>query len=404
MSYKLIKVGRGADNDIVLNHDEISTHHVEFFMDESGLVFITDMNSNNGSYVNNIRMTSSAQLQPNDKVRLGTIEIDWMDYFRIKPQSFSTKPNRVSSKKSESSGVPLYAYIIIAVVFLCGGIYALNEFVLTDQNTNESSSNSSSQSSSGGSSGTTSEDSELTIPKDIEYNYDCLGTDLLNEASALESDLINMTGIEVTVEEEEEVGKEVYDQMKEEYDFTNGVYLNRCQTIMDRLVPHIKDAKGFNYKIYVMETEMINAFTVGGYIFVTTGIIDFSKNDSELACIIGHEIAHNERGHIEKQVKKNKFNQGLFGDVFGEVATGLGNMFTAPFNQKNETESDFYGIGYAYAAGYDPCVSIELWKRMSEDESEFNHLENMMRTHPFSIKRSECCRNHIESNYNKTCP
>ena len=90
--------------------------------------------------------------------------------------------------------------------------------------------------------------------------------------------------------------------------------------------------------------------------------------------------------------------------LFGEVATGLSNMFTAPFNQKNETESDFYGIGYAYAAGYDPCVSIELWKRMSEDESEFNHLENMMRTHPFSIKRSECCRNHIESNYNKTCP
>ena len=51
MSYKLIKVGRGSDNDIVLNHDEISTHHVEFFMDESGLVFITDMNSKNGTYV-----------------------------------------------------------------------------------------------------------------------------------------------------------------------------------------------------------------------------------------------------------------------------------------------------------------------------------------------------------------
>ena len=60
---------------------------------------------------------------------------------------------------------------------------------------------SSSKSSSGGSNGNTSEDSELTIPKVIEYNYDCLGTDLLNEASALESDLINMTGIEVTVED-----------------------------------------------------------------------------------------------------------------------------------------------------------------------------------------------------------
>ena len=115
-------------------------------------------------------------------------------------------------------------------------------------------------------------------------------------------------------------------------------------------------------------------------------------------------MAHNERGHLEREIKKYKFNQGLFGDFLGDVATQLSRMLTKPFNQKNETESDFYGIGYAFGAGYDVCVSIGLWKRMSEDESDFNHLDNIIRSHPFSIKRADCCRSHIESNYNKICP
>ena len=94
----------------------------------------------------------------------------------------------------------------------------------------------------------------------------------------------------------------------------------------------------------------------------------------------------------------------MFGDFFGGMATGLSSIITTPFNQRNETESDYYGIGYAHKAGYDICASIDLWERMSEDESDFNELENMMRSHPYSKKRSECCRNHIETNYNKTCP
>ena len=115
MSFKLIKVGRGKDNDIVLGQDQISTHHAEFFMDESGLVFLTDMNSKNGTYVNDIRLTSSIQLQPNDKVRFGSIEIDWMDYFRIKPKGANRRSKSHTEKRRKSTGVPLYAYIIIAV-------------------------------------------------------------------------------------------------------------------------------------------------------------------------------------------------------------------------------------------------------------------------------------------------
>ena len=374
-------------------------------MDESGLVFLTDMNSKNGTYVNDTRLTSSIQLQPNDKVRFGTIEIDWMDYFRIKPKGANRRSKSHTEKRRKSIGVPLYAYIIIATVFLCGGIFAINEFILTKDNQDESvSSNTSSPSEDKEITSGNEQELEPNIPQNIEYNYNCLGTDLLNEASSLEAELIDMSGVTVTVSEEQEMGQEVYDLMKEEYSFVQGNKLSRCTGIMNNLIPHIKNPKGFNYKIYVLKTDMINAFTAGGYIFVTTGIIDFSKSDSELACIIGHEIAHNERGHIQRNLKKHKFNQGLFGDFFGEMATGLSTMLTAPFNQKNETESDYYGIGYAYGAGYDACVSINLWKRMSEDESEFNHLENMMRTHPFSIKRSECCRSHIETNYNKTCP
>jgi Zn-dependent protease with chaperone function len=55
-----------------------------------------------------------------------------------------------------------------------------------------------------------------------------------------------------------------------------------------------------------MDMDELNAFTCGGKIFVTRKLYHFCLSDSELAAIIGHEIAHNELKHINDNISRNK--------------------------------------------------------------------------------------------------
>lgn len=83
MSHKLIKIGRSQDNDVVLTHPSISRQHAELFSDPMGNVFLTDLDSANGTFVNGRRISGSVQLQPSDLVKLGVGDvIPWRNYLK----------------------------------------------------------------------------------------------------------------------------------------------------------------------------------------------------------------------------------------------------------------------------------------------------------------------------------
>ena len=64
-----ITLGRLQDNDVVLNHPQVSAHHARLTQ-EQGSYLLTDLNSTNHTYVNGLRVTSQL-LQPRDEVRIG---------------------------------------------------------------------------------------------------------------------------------------------------------------------------------------------------------------------------------------------------------------------------------------------------------------------------------------------
>ena len=63
MNFKTIRIGRASDNDIVLIHPSVSRNHLELFYDGEGNVFLTDLNSANGTFVNGQRIVGSVQLK-----------------------------------------------------------------------------------------------------------------------------------------------------------------------------------------------------------------------------------------------------------------------------------------------------------------------------------------------------
>jgi len=73
-----LKIGTSSSNELVLEEAGIDPHHLELFCDEYGNVFITDLKSTNGTFVNDKSLDGFKLLVAGDKVRLGkTYFFDW---------------------------------------------------------------------------------------------------------------------------------------------------------------------------------------------------------------------------------------------------------------------------------------------------------------------------------------
>jgi predicted Zn-dependent protease len=245
--------------------------------------------------------------------------------------------------------------------------------------------------------------------ENIEYDFSCMYESLWDVAigagKAMEEVATKTFGTEVTMQEEIEIGNLVLEEFKKEYTIiSSGGDYDRLNNIKNRLVKKILKPRGFTYKINLIDDdETVNAFTAGGYIFVTTAMVNFCNNNDELACIIGHEIAHNELGHIREQLSKSKTSERIWGKDGGNLADQVYGGLTTSFNQKNEAHCDMLGMDIAKSAGFNICTNIGLWQRMSErDGDQYNFLK-MFSSHPYSATRSKCAANHINKTYGDLC-
>ena len=108
----LLKIGKALDNDVVLNIPFISDYHLEIFRDVEGNVFMTDLNSINGTFVNGNKLNGFVMLVPKDEVFLGSgFRFQW-EQLLLNPKGGgdfsqpSPTPQAKSSKKYEDAYAP----------------------------------------------------------------------------------------------------------------------------------------------------------------------------------------------------------------------------------------------------------------------------------------------------------
>ncbi len=153
-----------------------------------------------------------------------------------------------------------------------------------------------------------------------------------------------------------------------------------------------------NYKFYVVNTGVINAFALpGGFIFVNRGLLLTLENESQLAGVLAHELGHvNARHHarfLEKMVGLNiLFNiagifayQTRYGDIlmqFGKIGAQL---LSLKWSREQESQADELGIRFSYEAGYDPRGLLETFK-IFEKLNKIKEPEWLL-THPLPEHR-----------------
>lgn len=410
MAFIHIKIGRKSGNDIVLTSGSVSGYHAELFMNEEGIVFLTDLNSTNGTYVNGNRVYGSVLLKKDDILKFGFDKpAPWLTWIENKqsemsrplPEPLSNPQNHIQINRVRKFNF-LEVFLAIAILlFLCLIIYLVFRFKSKEEekaNLNKDSTKVQVSDSPPDPKDTTKDrrnEPEVVVPDErtISYNYDCLGNDLLDYGNNFKKKLLEEEMRNVTIDAEIEEGNELHQTIKSNYSIiTTGNDYERLKNIFDNLLKNLPNAK-FNYKLFIIETDDVNAFTCGGRIYVTTGIIDFAESEDELACILGHEIYHNEKGHIKEVIALSNID-----------GTGILSNLSIAFNQKNELECDLHGIDLAISTRYDACAIVDFWQRMHlHFDEEGGDFDDFFRSHPYSDKRSKCAKNHILKNYNHQC-
>jgi len=202
-------------------------------------------------------------------------------------------------------------------------------------------------------------------------------------------------------EKEMQIGRqlalEVEQQAKMVDDPVITEYVNR---VGQNIVLH-SDAK-IPFTIKVVDSDEVNAFALpGGFFFVNRGLILAADNESELAGVMAHEIAHVAARHaMENQGKGSLIQYGLLagviftGGIGGAVlqnTAGLAQMLAFfKFSRGAEEEADKLGVQYLYAAGYDPTGMSTMFEKLaSQNKKKPGSLSKLFQTHPQSLERRD---------------
>jgi predicted Zn-dependent protease len=148
--------------------------------------------------------------------------------------------------------------------------------------------------------------------------------------------------------------------------------------------------KDVPYNIKILDVSDINAFsTLGGYVYVNEGLLDFVQSDDELGAVLGHETGHVERRHaITANTKANIVNILLgVGSLFSPFLYRFGQFIEAgalaKISRNDEFEADKYGLMLMSRAGYDPDAMVSMLGHLGAAVAEHNDLlDKYVADHP----------------------
>jgi Zn-dependent protease with chaperone function len=209
-------------------------------------------------------------------------------------------------------------------------------------------------------------------------------------------------------------------QESEQLDFSTVVEVTpsahqAVQRVVDSLVANSTELQSRSWTCHILPNPEFGAWSYqSGSLYLTRGLCDDVTSQSELACILGHEMAHVVAKHAyERFTLRNLLQAGsnLFFWTMAVVVPDVTANFQMialteialprlfhpllarlPFERRQEYEADYLGGILAARAGYDPAAFLDVCDRQSiaQDESRpYSHTMNYFDTHPMWRFRRE---------------
>ena len=209
----------------------------------------------------------------------------------------------------------------------------------------------------------------------------------------------------ISIDKEQEIGDIMMRQLRGQAPVISDPLLEEyIQDLGNRLVAQAQDVK-FPFKFFLINNRDINAFAFfGGHIGVHTGLIFHASDESELASVLAHEVAHVTQRHIARSIKARQKSSPLqlasmFAGILlaladpeaGMAALSASNAAAAQaqinYTRSNEREADRIGLQILSQAGFDPSGAARFFGKLLEQNRMRSRPMAFLLTHPLPESR-----------------
>ena len=211
-----------------------------------------------------------------------------------------------------------------------------------------------------------------------------------------------------SLEREIALGKQLSAEVERQAKFINDPVVNEYVNRVGQNLVRNSDAQ-VPFTIKVIDSDVVNAFALpGGFFYVNSGLILHADEESELAGVMAHEIAHVCARHGTKQATKQDTVQLamipamiFIPYTWAGYAIYQGMQFAIPmaflqFTRVDEREADYLGLQYMYKAGYDPNAFVAFFEKVAADEKKQpGTIPKIFSTHPPTPDRIEATQKEI---------
>jgi predicted Zn-dependent protease len=211
-----------------------------------------------------------------------------------------------------------------------------------------------------------------------------------------------------SLEHEIQLGKQLSAEVERQAKFINDPVVTEYVNRVGQNLVRNSDAQ-VPFTIKVIDSDVVNAFALpGGFFYVNSGLILHADEESELAGVMAHEIAHVCARHGTKQATKGEIAQLamipamiFIPYTLAGYAIYQGMQFAIPmaflqFTRTDEAEADYLGLQYMYKAGYDPNAFVAFFEKVASDEKKQpGTIPKIFSTHPPTPERIKASQKEI---------
>ncbi|HIF9205580.1 TPA: M48 family metalloprotease [Photobacterium damselae] len=209
----------------------------------------------------------------------------------------------------------------------------------------------------------------------------------------------------LTIDKELEYGDAYMRMLRSSKPIINDPVLTEyVQDLGHKLVANASDVRT-PFTFFLIRDKEINAFAFfGGHVAIHSGLFLYAQNESELASVLAHEIAHVTQRHLarsmEEQAKRSPATMAaLVGSLMLAIASpeaGIAAMQATTaasmqgqinYTRSNEKEADRIGIATLAKAGFDPKAMPRFFERLADQYRYVSKPPQMLLTHPLPESR-----------------
>ncbi len=205
------------------------------------------------------------------------------------------------------------------------------------------------------------------------------------------------TPLRIDRETEIEIGRQGAADLEAKYGVVRNAQMQQRLDSVGARVAAVSQEPSLPWTFKILNSDEVNAVTLpGGFIYATKGMMEYVRNDDQLAGVMAHEVVHADHHHAKSAIEEH-MTQALLVELITQkssdsirqaAAIALDLDMREGYREK-EYEADEFGTEYAFRAGYRANGLRDLLQYLYQEEGDPARITWLLQSHPPLSKRIE---------------